>query len=118
MAERRLCPDTVRPEPKLEFRNGKVADDFTEFDKAAAYYLEELKLPHFYTPWFFYGFGWGHPPHKLSGAEPFPLPSTVWQEMQRDSAKIFLPLTASPCGSAAAARIRVPIPPWGVRLKR
>ncbi|MCX7009028.1 MAG: DUF4091 domain-containing protein, partial [Kiritimatiellaeota bacterium] len=72
MAERRLCPDTIKPEPKLNFRNGKVEADFAEFDKAAAYYLEELKLPHFYTPWFFYGFGWGHPPHKLCGEQPFP----------------------------------------------
>jgi hypothetical protein len=72
MAERRLCPDGIKPEPKLNFRNGQVEADFAEFDKAAAYYLEELKLQHFYTPHLFYGFGWGHPPHKLSGEEPFP----------------------------------------------
>ena len=72
MAERRLCPDMIRPEPKLNFRNGHVEADLTEFDKAAAYYLDELKLPHFYTPNFFYGFGWGHPPRKLCGEQPFP----------------------------------------------
>ena len=72
MAERRLCPDSIRPEPKMSFRNGKVEADFAEFDEAAAYYLEVLKLPHFYTPQLFYGFGWGHPPHKLAGEEPFP----------------------------------------------
>ena len=36
-----------------------------------------------------------------SGAEPFPFPSTVWQEMQRDSEKSFLPLAALPGGLLA-----------------
>ncbi len=71
MAERRLCPDTVRPEPKIRFRDGKVEADFAEFDAAAAFYFGELKLPHMYTPWLFYGFGWGHPPHKVCGEEPY-----------------------------------------------
>lgn len=71
MAERRLCPDSVKPEPKIRFRDGKVEADFAEFDAAATYYFDELKLPHMYTPWLFYGFGWGHPPHKFSGEEPF-----------------------------------------------
>lgn len=71
MAERRLCPDTVKPEPKLEFRNGQVVADFTAFDAAASYYFDTLKLPHMYTPWQFYGFGWGHPPGKKFGEEPY-----------------------------------------------
>jgi len=37
-----------------------------------------------------------------SGAEPFPLPSTVWQVMHRDSAKSVFPFAEFPGGSAAA----------------
>ncbi len=62
MAERRLCPDTVFPRPKIDYRDGKVVADFADFDKAAEYYFDELKLPHAYTPWPFYLFGWGMPP--------------------------------------------------------
>ena len=40
---------------------------------------------------------------ESSGAVPFPFPSTVWQEMQRDSEKIFLPLATFPSGSASAS---------------
>jgi hypothetical protein len=71
MAERRLCPDTVRPEPKLAWRDGKVEADFTAFDEAAAYYFDTLRMPHMYTPWMFYGFGWGHPPGTKFGEKPY-----------------------------------------------
>ena len=30
-----------------------------------------LKLPHTYTPWYFYCFGWGHLPGKKFGEEPY-----------------------------------------------
>ena len=72
MAERRICPDTIRPEPKIQYKNGKVEADFTAFDSAAKYYLDELKLPHFYTPWQFYCFGWGFPPSSRFGESPYP----------------------------------------------
>jgi hypothetical protein len=75
MAERRLCPDSVKPEPKIRFHDGKVEADFAAFDVAASYYFGELKLPHMYTPYSFYGFGWGHPPHKFAGEEPY---TGVW----------------------------------------
>ncbi len=71
MAERRLCPDTVRPEPKLAWRDGKVEADFAAFDEAAAYYFDTLHMPHMYTPWMFYGFGWGHPPPPKFGERPY-----------------------------------------------
>lgn len=71
MAERRLCPDSVHPEPKIRYQDGKVVADFAEFDKAASYYFDELNLPHSYTPWFFYCFGWGHPPKPLFGEAPY-----------------------------------------------
>jgi hypothetical protein len=71
MAERRVCPDTIRPEPSIRYQDGKVVADFTEFDKAAAFYFDELKLPHAYTPWFFYCFGWGYPPADRFGQRPY-----------------------------------------------
>ncbi len=71
MAERRVCPDTIRPEPAFKYENGKVTADFTEFDKAADLYFNVLKFPHAYTPWHFYLFGWGHPPGKKFGEEPY-----------------------------------------------
>ena len=72
MAERRLCPDTIKPEPVIEYKNGHVEVRFDEFDRMAKYYLNELKFPHFYTPWQFYCFGWGLPPGKKFGETPYP----------------------------------------------
>jgi hypothetical protein len=71
MAERRVCPDTIRPEPKLEFKDGRVVADFAEFDKAAEYYFNVLRFPHAYTPWPFYLFGWGHVPGEKFGQPPY-----------------------------------------------
>jgi hypothetical protein len=71
MAEHRVCPDTVRPEPILRYENGKVVSDFTEYDRAAEYYFNELHLPHTYTPWYFYCFGWGFPPGEKFGQAPY-----------------------------------------------
>lgn len=71
MAEYRVCPDTIYPAPRIKYEDGKVIADFTEFDKAAEYYLNELKFTHFYTPWDFYLFGWGHPPGERWGQKPY-----------------------------------------------
>lgn len=71
MADYRVCPDTIQPPPKIKYENDKVSADFTEFDRAAEYYLDTLKLPHFYTPWKFYLFGWGHPPSAKFGEQPY-----------------------------------------------
>ena len=71
MAEHRVCPDGIRPDPTLKYENGKVVADFTEFDKAAEYYFNVLKLPHTYTPWYFYCFGWGFPPGEKFGQAPY-----------------------------------------------
>ena len=72
MAERRLCPDAVRPMPSIRYQEGRVVADFTEFDKAARIYFDEMKIPHSYTPWNFYLFGWGHPPGAKFGELPYP----------------------------------------------
>ncbi len=72
MSANRLCPDAVQPSPKIRYENGKVIADYAEFDRAAEYYFDELGLPHSYTPWLFYGFGWGHPPKDFFGEHPYP----------------------------------------------
>ena len=72
MAERRLCSDKVNPRPKIEWKDGRVVADFTEFDKAAKRYFDELGMKHSYTPWDFYLFGWGHRPGKKFGEAPYP----------------------------------------------
>jgi len=74
MAERRLCADTVRPAPRIAYRDGRVEADFAAFDKAADWYFSELKMPFSYTPWYFYCFGWGHPPGLKFGQRPYPGP--------------------------------------------
>lgn len=71
MARHRVCPDSIRVGPGIQYKNGKVIADFTEFDAAAEYYFNQLHLPHSYTPWMFYGFGWGHLPKKAFGQQPY-----------------------------------------------
>lgn len=71
LAKRRLCPDTIRPEPSLAYRDGQVVADFTEFDRAAKVYFDECRFPHAYTPWHFYLFGWGHVPGEKFGERPY-----------------------------------------------
>ncbi len=71
LAERRLSPDSIRPEPKIRYVNGQVEADFTEYDKAAEFYFNDLGLPYSYTPWTFYLFGWGHPPKTFFGERPY-----------------------------------------------
>jgi hypothetical protein len=71
MAERRLCPDTVRPAPAFERSGDGITADFTAFDRAAKIYFEEFGFPYAYTPWSLYVFGWGHPPKPLFGEQPY-----------------------------------------------
>lgn len=72
MAERRLCPGNIYPEPILKYENGKVIADFSEFDKSCELYFNELKMPYAFTPWQFYLFGWGFPPSERWGEKPYP----------------------------------------------
>jgi hypothetical protein len=72
MARNRLCPDAVRPDPEIRFEDGQVVADFTEFDRAAERYFDQLGLPFSYTPRLFYLFGWGHPPKSFFGEPPYP----------------------------------------------
>ncbi len=71
MADYRLCPDRIYPNPDIRYENGKVVADFTEYDKAAEYYLDVLHLPSSYMPDVFYLFGWGFPPDVRFGEKPY-----------------------------------------------
>jgi hypothetical protein len=71
MASRRLCPDTIRPAPRFWIEDDQVRADFTEYDRAARVYFDELRFPVAYTPWDFYLFGWGHPPKSILGQAPY-----------------------------------------------
>jgi hypothetical protein len=71
MASRRLCPDAIRPAPVFRLEGDHLAADFSEFDKAAELYFDQLKFPYAYTPWDFYLFGWGHPPKRVFGQLPY-----------------------------------------------
>lgn len=71
MASRRLCPDTIRPAPVFRHEDGRVTADFTDFDRAADVYFDQLKFPFAYTPWSLYLFGWGHPPKTILGQRPY-----------------------------------------------
>ncbi|MEN6547505.1 MAG: glycoside hydrolase domain-containing protein [Armatimonadia bacterium] len=71
MADHRVCPDRIQPDPVLNYKDGQVTADFTAYDKAATYYFDVLKLPHSYMPSYFYCFGWGFPPARRFGEEPY-----------------------------------------------
>jgi len=72
MAQRRLCGDRIQPSPKFRYENGQATADFAEFDRAAEVYFHELRMPFSYMPHDFYLFGWGHPPSKKFGEQPYP----------------------------------------------
>ncbi|MDR2439392.1 MAG: DUF4091 domain-containing protein [Planctomycetaceae bacterium] len=71
MTDNRLAPDTFNVTPKAEWKDGKFVFDWTEFDKAAAWYIDERKVRFFYAPWILYLFGWGHPPKQFFGEQPY-----------------------------------------------
>ena len=72
MKEHRLGPEKIRPAPDFKVVDGKVTVDFTEYDKAAEVYFDELKFQSSYTPRIFRVFGWGHPPSEFMGEKPYP----------------------------------------------
>ena len=72
MASKKVCPDEVIAEPKFtRDAQGKITCDFTEYDKAATLYFDELKFHTSYMPNLFYLFGWEHPPKHFFGEKPF-----------------------------------------------
>lgn len=71
MTDNRLSPDTVNVSPKAEWKDEKFVFDWTEFDQAAAWYINERKVRVLYTSWNLYVFGWGHPPKQFFGEQPY-----------------------------------------------
>jgi hypothetical protein len=71
LAERRLSPDRIEPEPVFRREGGRTVADFGAYDAAAAHLFDDLRVPHSYAPWWFYLFGWGHPPDARFGEPPY-----------------------------------------------
>jgi hypothetical protein len=71
LAEHRVNPDTIHPEPAFRYENGKVEMDAARFDEMAAYCFDTLKMNHAYTPWLLYACGWAYRPHEIFGFKPF-----------------------------------------------
>jgi len=72
MAGKKVCPDEIPC--GLRFTrgaDGRVSCDFSEYDRAAKLYFDELKFPVSYTPHDFYLFGWEHPPKAFLGEKPY-----------------------------------------------
>lgn len=71
MAERRLCPDRIWPDPVFRRQGDGVVADFEEYDRAARLYFRTYRFPVSYTPRILYSFGWGHVPRTLFGERPY-----------------------------------------------
>ncbi len=72
MAEKKICPDRVPGNPVFKRgKDGHVTADFAAYDAAAEEYFDKRGFPVSYTPGIFYCFGWGHPPKKFLGIEPY-----------------------------------------------
>ncbi|MDD2598007.1 MAG: DUF4091 domain-containing protein [Kiritimatiellae bacterium] len=72
MSQKKLSPDTVQASiPLKRGQEGGLSCDFTEYDKACRLYFDELQFRVSYMPQNFYLFGWGHPPKKFLGEEPY-----------------------------------------------
>jgi hypothetical protein len=72
MKEKKLCPDKVPVAPVFSRNDdGTITADFSEYNRMATLYFDELKFPSSYTPGIFYAFGWGYPPKSILGEQPF-----------------------------------------------
>ncbi len=74
LVSKKLYPDNVLASPNMKYdkKTGKVEVDWTEFDKEAQWYYDELGIKKSYTPHLFYLFGWGMPPRNQDGEAPYP----------------------------------------------
>jgi hypothetical protein len=73
MAKHRISSGEITPVPKVNLKDGRADIDFSEYDKAAAYYFDELKNPYAYLPnGLFYLFGWAFPPSDKYNEKPYP----------------------------------------------
>lgn len=85
MSENRLAPDSVGVEPNVVLKDGKLLFDWAEFDETCNWYFNERKIRFAYTPNTLYSFGWGHPPRKFFGENPYP---GEWPFKDADFSKI------------------------------
>jgi hypothetical protein len=72
MADHRVAPNRVLPEPLFTFSGDSLIADYEAFDKAADFFLETLGFPQLYMPSAFYLFGWANPPAAKFGEAPYP----------------------------------------------
>ncbi len=72
MADHRVSPERVRPEPLLTVSNNSVTADYEGFDEAASFLFDTLGVPQLYTPSIFNLFGWANPPKICFGESPYP----------------------------------------------
>ena len=72
MADHRVSPERVRPEPLLAVSGDSVTADYEGFDEAASFLLDTLGVPQIYTPSVFNIFGWANPPKVCFGESPYP----------------------------------------------
>jgi len=77
MSEYRVCADNILPCPEIKYKNGQVTLETAEFDRAASYYFDELKMRIAYLPLEFYSFGWGFEPKPYKG---FKYPSPEYKD--------------------------------------
>ena len=71
MAEYRISPGWIKPQPIFRYKNGRVLIETEKFDEMAHLCLDELGMNVFYLPLFYYAFGWAYKPKPLFGLEPF-----------------------------------------------
>lgn len=70
-AEHRISPNTIRPEPTIDYKDGQVSLNTSGFDEMAHYCLDKLGMSVVYLPGFFYMMGWGFSPKQMFGYEAF-----------------------------------------------
>ncbi len=72
MASKKICPDSVGA--NLRFTRdgqGHVVCDFSEYDREATHYFDELNFPTSYMPGFFSIFNWEHLPKPFLKEKPY-----------------------------------------------
>lgn len=71
MWDHRIGPDRVLPEPRFSYSAGTVSADYSSFDEAASFLLDDLAIARVYMPLVFYCFGWANPPSAVFGENPY-----------------------------------------------
>jgi hypothetical protein len=87
LAAHRVTPDIPGPEPTFAMQDGKVTMDSTAFDRWATLCLDELKMNHLYTPWFFYALGWAYRPSERFGFAAF---TPEYEKAMSEAYRIYL----------------------------